>query len=255
MSPLRTPDTEAPTSSTMPTPSCPRIRPSVTVGTSPFRMWRSVPQIVDVVIRTIASVASRSSGSRPLLPGTPPGAVVDEGIHRHAWMALRLTRRRGPALLEYEPLRSSCDSPSLESVTDPVTRRRVRLRLGRGFRQREDRASAHHGHRGQCEADQDRSHRTGPGGAVRNQDGTDESQDGGQPGSRVPAGRSGATRTRSWLRRRRRRDGRLRLGREGLERRQPGAIAVASTCTAGRVVPLALDGGQRVALASGFKSE
>ena len=62
LSPVRTPETAAPTSSTMPTPSWPRIRPSVTEGTSPFRMWRSVPQMVDVVIRTTASVASRISG-------------------------------------------------------------------------------------------------------------------------------------------------------------------------------------------------
>ena len=29
---------------TTPPPSCPRIRPLVAVGTSPSRMWRSVPQ-------------------------------------------------------------------------------------------------------------------------------------------------------------------------------------------------------------------
>ena len=62
LSPLRKPDTALPTSSTTPTPSCPRMRPSVTVGTSPFRMWRSVPQMVDVVIRTTASVASWTLG-------------------------------------------------------------------------------------------------------------------------------------------------------------------------------------------------
>ena len=39
-----------PTPVTTPTPSCPRIRPSVTAGTSPLRMCRSVPQIVVVSI-------------------------------------------------------------------------------------------------------------------------------------------------------------------------------------------------------------
>ena len=47
-----------PTPVTTPTPSCPRIRPSVTAGTSPLRMCRSVPQIVVVSIVTIASVGS-----------------------------------------------------------------------------------------------------------------------------------------------------------------------------------------------------
>src|ERR1035441_7846058 len=57
-SPLWKFETAFPTSSTTPTPSCPRTRPSVTAGRSPLRMWRSVPQIVDVLIRTMASVAS-----------------------------------------------------------------------------------------------------------------------------------------------------------------------------------------------------
>jgi len=66
-------DTLAPTSSMIPTPSCPSIRPAVTVGTSPFRMWRSVPQIVEVVIRTMASPASwmvgRGMSSQARWPG------------------------------------------------------------------------------------------------------------------------------------------------------------------------------------------
>ena len=45
-----------------------------TVGTSPFRMCRSVPQIVDVVIRTTASVGSATRGSWLLLPGPPARA-------------------------------------------------------------------------------------------------------------------------------------------------------------------------------------
>jgi hypothetical protein len=49
-SPTRTLVTEAPTASTTPMPSWPRIRPGVTLGRSPFRMCRSVPQMVDVVM-------------------------------------------------------------------------------------------------------------------------------------------------------------------------------------------------------------
>ena len=51
-------DTAGPTSSTSPTPSWPRIRPSVTVGTCPFMMWRSLPQIV---VRAILTTASEGS--------------------------------------------------------------------------------------------------------------------------------------------------------------------------------------------------
>ena len=65
--------TAAPTSTTVPTASWPRIVPGFTSGTSPLRMCRSVPQIVDVSIRTIASVGCRSSGRarspRPVGPG------------------------------------------------------------------------------------------------------------------------------------------------------------------------------------------
>ena len=73
LSPLRTPETPEPTSSTTPQPSWPRMRPSVTAGTSPFRMCRSVPQMVEVVTRTIASLASWILGlglsSHAFLPG------------------------------------------------------------------------------------------------------------------------------------------------------------------------------------------
>ena len=55
--------TAAPTSTTVPTASCPRTVPGVDSGTSPLRMWRSVPQIVDESIRTIASVGSMIVGS------------------------------------------------------------------------------------------------------------------------------------------------------------------------------------------------
>ena len=55
--------TAAPTSVTVPTASWPRIVPGFTSGTSPLRMCRSVPQIVDESIRTIASVGSMMTGS------------------------------------------------------------------------------------------------------------------------------------------------------------------------------------------------
>ena len=51
----------------------PSTRPSLTVATSPFRMWRSVPQMVVVTIRTTASVGCRTTGwafsSHAFLPG------------------------------------------------------------------------------------------------------------------------------------------------------------------------------------------
>lgn len=71
--PRAKPDTAAPTSSTTPTPSWPRTRPSTTAGTSPARMWRSVPQMVVATIFTIASVGFWSVGfarsSNALFPG------------------------------------------------------------------------------------------------------------------------------------------------------------------------------------------
>ena len=63
LSPTARPVTSAPSSVTVPTASWPRMRPSVTAGTSPLRMCRSVPQMVVVSIRTIASVGSRICGS------------------------------------------------------------------------------------------------------------------------------------------------------------------------------------------------
>ena len=55
--------TSAPTSSTMPTPSCPRIVPGTMPGTVPRTKCRSVPQIALAVRRTIASVGSWIFGS------------------------------------------------------------------------------------------------------------------------------------------------------------------------------------------------
>ena len=70
-----------PTSTTVPTPSCPRIRPSVTAGTSPLRMCRSVPQIVVVSIRTIASPGLDEHGVGDLVPALVVRTVVDECLH------------------------------------------------------------------------------------------------------------------------------------------------------------------------------
>ncbi len=65
--------TPAPISSTVPTASWPRMRPSVTAGTSPFRMCRLVPQIVTASIRTMASVSTWIVGfgtsSHDFMPG------------------------------------------------------------------------------------------------------------------------------------------------------------------------------------------
>src|SRR5690554_1840802 len=67
--------TPSPTSSTMPTPSWPRIRPGVTVGTSPLRICRSVPQIVVLVILTMASVALEIIGLGTEVQDFSPGPL------------------------------------------------------------------------------------------------------------------------------------------------------------------------------------
>ena len=58
--------TAEPTSTTVPTASWPSTLPSVTAGTSPLRMCRSVPQMVVVSIRTTMSVGSTGFGSSTL---------------------------------------------------------------------------------------------------------------------------------------------------------------------------------------------
>src|SRR5690348_8869532 len=62
-SPTLNPLTASPTAVTVPTASWPRMRPSVTAGTSPCRMCRSVPQIVVVSILTTTSVGSLMAAS------------------------------------------------------------------------------------------------------------------------------------------------------------------------------------------------
>jgi hypothetical protein len=64
-SPGSTVVTAAPTSTIVPTASWPRIVPGFTAGTSPLRICRSVPQMVEVSMRTIASVGCsiRRSGT------------------------------------------------------------------------------------------------------------------------------------------------------------------------------------------------
>src|SRR5690348_8184946 len=62
-SPTLNPLTASPTSVTVPTASWPRMRPSVTAGTSPCRICRSVPQIVVVSTLTTTSVGSLMAAS------------------------------------------------------------------------------------------------------------------------------------------------------------------------------------------------
>jgi hypothetical protein len=62
-----------PVSRMVPTASWPRIRPGVTSGTSPLRMCRSVPQMVTVSMRTMASVSSISLGSATSSQRLSPG--------------------------------------------------------------------------------------------------------------------------------------------------------------------------------------
>src|SRR5689334_9820732 len=62
-SPTLNPLTASPIAVTVPTASWPRMRPSVTAGTSPCRMCRSVPQIVVVSTLTTTSVGSLMAAS------------------------------------------------------------------------------------------------------------------------------------------------------------------------------------------------
>ncbi len=72
-SPTPNPLTASPTSVTVPTASWPRMRPSVTAATSPWRMCRSVPQIVVVSTLTTTSVgswiAASGTSSHAFCPG------------------------------------------------------------------------------------------------------------------------------------------------------------------------------------------
>src|SRR5690348_3592087 len=72
-SPTLKPLTASPVWVTVPTASWPRMRPSVTAGTSPWRMCRSVPQIVVVSTFTTTSVgslmAASGTSSQALRPG------------------------------------------------------------------------------------------------------------------------------------------------------------------------------------------
>ena len=103
--------TAAPISTTVPTASWPRIVPGFTSGTSPLRMCRSVPQIVDESIRTIASVGSMMDRVGDGLPGPLAGPVVDERLHRTPFSSGGLQDAgRGRSGLRGSP-RETCWSP------------------------------------------------------------------------------------------------------------------------------------------------
>ena len=72
--------TAAPTSSTMPMFSWPRTLPSST-AVRPSYMCRSEPQMLVVVIRTIASVGSSIVGSGTSSTATLARTLVDDGLH------------------------------------------------------------------------------------------------------------------------------------------------------------------------------
>ena len=74
-SPLLNRRTDVPASSTMPTPSWPSIVPGVQVATSPRLIWRSVPQIVDLVSLMITSVGSEMVGCGRSSSFTSPVAL------------------------------------------------------------------------------------------------------------------------------------------------------------------------------------
>src|SRR5690349_13196248 len=111
-SPGATVVTASPTSTTMPTASWPRIVPGVTSGTSPFRMWRSVPQIVADPMRTIASVGSRMTGSGTDSQPRFPGPWYTSACMAPPFVSRPCSRRAGPA--ESGPaLRTMRTSPQL----------------------------------------------------------------------------------------------------------------------------------------------
>src|SRR3954453_21606991 len=103
-SPVLSEETAAPVSTTVPTASCPRMRPSVTAGTSPLRMCRSVPQIVVVSTLTITSVGSWIPGSSTLsqerCPAPPytsafmPGHVTTRALPRRFRAPCRVDQAR-----------------------------------------------------------------------------------------------------------------------------------------------------------------
>src|SRR6266704_1341028 len=72
-SPTANPFTASPTSVTVPTASWPRMRPSVTAATSPWRICRSVPQIVVVSTLTTTSVGSLMAASGTSSQAFRPG--------------------------------------------------------------------------------------------------------------------------------------------------------------------------------------
>ena len=100
--------TAEPISTIVPTASCPRIVPAFTSGTSPLRMWRSVPQIVEESMRTIASVGSCSVGIRDGVPAALARPVVDERFHRDLLWSLTsmlAEARRSESVATLRPVR------------------------------------------------------------------------------------------------------------------------------------------------------
>jgi len=67
----------------VPTPSWPRIRPSVTAGTSPLRMCRSVPQIVVVSTRTDHVGRVDDLGIGHFFPRLLFRSVVHQSLHEN----------------------------------------------------------------------------------------------------------------------------------------------------------------------------
>ena len=61
-SPTRTERTASPVSSTMPTISCPTVMPGTARGTLPWRICRSLVQMLASVTRTMASRGSSNTG-------------------------------------------------------------------------------------------------------------------------------------------------------------------------------------------------
>ena len=117
----------SPISTTVPTASWPRIVPGCTSGTSPLRMCRSVPQIVDESIRTIASVGYLDRRIGHLVPGPLAGPVVDESFHGSSFRLAPTLAARRPGR-HRRPPRTGCGFPAAaRSIASTGT---ARQRLG-----------------------------------------------------------------------------------------------------------------------------
>ena len=139
-SPTASCETPSPISVMTPMPSWPRIRPGSTSGTSPFRMCRSVPQIVGHLHDHVGRLLDLRI--RDVFPAHLSRALVDECLHgvllvRRRRLPPRGLRPGGSRGLERHPkpvrARPTVDAGSdLAAHGTPRRRTRTPLRRSRG---------------------------------------------------------------------------------------------------------------------------